>query len=152
MGNSQYLPKPPEEPTWLLLARSLIGEKEIAGGKDNPFILNCFSYTTFPKDEAHDEIPWCAAFLCKILEDSGYASTRNAAAESYLTYGEASELIPGAIIVFKWSSGDHHVTLLDHVIDSNLIACTGGNQLNQVMTRSYDRKYIQAVRWPVKNT
>lgn len=135
-------------PAWLRLARSYIGQKEILGSRDNQFITDCFSFTSYPMEGIHDEIPWCAAFVCRCLAEAGYKHTHNAAAVSYSSYGNKSELVPGAIIVFKWASGGHHVTFLDSV-NGDYVNCCGGNQSNEVKVSTYSKKYIESVRWPV---
>lgn len=132
---------------WLELARSYIGQREIVGGRDNPFILDCFKYTSYKA--SHDETPWCAAFVCKVLRDSHMHDTNNAAAISYIETGRSVELVPGAIIVFKWSSGSHHVTFCDRVLDGDYVKCIGGNQQSSVNSSDYARKYIIATRWPL---
>jgi len=138
------------ETPWLDLARSYIGQKEIAGNADNEWIEDCFNFTSYGHAD-HDEVPWCAAFICRCLSESSYKHTHSALAASYKSYGEACDLKPGAIIVFRWAAGNRHVTFLDHVIDSKYVACLGGNQNNAVKISNYERKYIEAVRWPVKS-
>lgn len=129
---------------WMDEARKHLGESEILGAKDNTWIESLFDYTSYGHAE-HDEVPWCAAFVCAMLAQSGYKHSHSAAAASYKTYGEPCELKPGAIVVFKWASGSRHVTFYDGG-DTYL----GGNQSNKVKISQFDRKYIEAVRWPVK--
>lgn len=131
---------------WLDLAKKYLGEHEVAGRKDNQFILDCFKHTGYKAD--HDEVPWCAAFVCRVLEESGLSSTKSAAAASFEKYGTPCELKPGAVIVFKWASGGHHVTLCHHVVDDHYVACLGGNQSDQVKISVFNRAYIVAIRWP----
>lgn len=133
---------------WLDQAKRHLGEHEIAGRTDNQFILDCFKYTGYKA--SHDEIAWCAAFVCRMLEESGYKSTRSAAAASFLHFGASCDLKPGAILVFKWASGHHHVTLCHHVIDHHYVAAIGGNQSNQVKISVYPRSRVEASRWPIQ--
>lgn len=130
----------------LELAKSYLGQHEILGHKDNQFILDCFKNTGYRA--AHDEVPWCAAFVCRVLEECGFISTKSAAAVSYLNYGHPSSLEPGAILVFKWASGGHHVTFCHHIVDKDYVACLGGNQSDMVKISVFPRKYIQEVRIP----
>lgn len=141
------IPVKTDESPWLTRAKTFIGMREISGSQDNPEIVKCFNYVTYHAQD--DETPWCAAFACRMLEESGYKSTKSAAAVSFADYGESCELKPGAIVVFKWASGDHHVTFCHHVVDADYVACLGGNQDNQCKISIYARKYIMAVRWPV---
>lgn len=132
--------------TILEQATKYLGEHEILGQRDNQFILDCFKHTGYKAD--HDEVPWCAAFVCRVLEECGFQSTKSAAAASYLTYGLPALLIPGSIVVFKWASGGHHVTFCHNIVDSDWVACTGGNQSDSVKMSVFNRQYIQAVRKP----
>ncbi len=131
---------------WLDLAAKYLGEHEVAGKADNQFILDCFKHTGYKA--SHDEVPWCAAFVSRVLEESGYKSSHSARAADYAGFGEKSELKPGAIVVFKWASGGHHVSLCHHVVDGHLVACLGGNQSDSVKISVFNQKYIAAVRWP----
>lgn len=140
--------QPSGETPWLDFLEAHIGEHEIQGSSANPFIVALFKHTSY--DTTSDETAWCAATICTALEVNNYKSPHSAAAMSFATYGTACELKPGAILVFKWSGGDHHVTCLDHVINSSLIACIGGNQSNELRITNYDPKYLIAIRWPVK--
>lgn len=133
-------------PPWLDLAVKHLGEHEILGRKDNQFILDCFKHTSYKAD--HDEVPWCAAFVCRMLDEAGYKSTGSAAAVSFDKCGDPCELKPGAILVFKWASGSHHVTLCHHVVDDNYVACLGGNQSDMVKISVIPRNRIEAIRWP----
>jgi uncharacterized protein (TIGR02594 family) len=127
-------------------ARKYIGQHEVSGSQDNPFIRDCFRHTTLGAQ--HDEVAWCAAFMCRILEELGLKSTRSAAAVSYASFGNHAPLAPGSIVVFRWASGDHHVTLVDHVVSDQIVACCGGNQNNRVQVSNYERRFIMAVRLP----
>lgn len=149
LSKQEELPKPPVDNTsWLELAKKYLGEHELAGAKDdNPFIVECFKHTTY--QAIHDEVPWCAAFVCKVLEDCGYKSTKSAAANSYLTYGRPTSLVPGAILVFHWPSGGQHVTFLNKVINETLVECLGGNQSDSVKLTTFNSAYIKAIRWPL---
>lgn len=136
------------DPKWLTIARSYLGEEEIPGPEDSAFIMGCFSHTLYPLNQVRDEVPWCAAFICRVLEEAGEVSTKSARALSYLNFGEESPLVPGALLVFQWPNGNHHVTLLDHVIDDHELACIGGNQQNRVKISIYLKRHLVACRFP----
>lgn len=139
-----------DEPAWLRRARSYLGERENPGFIDNKFILRCFDFTTYPKTNIHDEVPWCAAFVCRCLAETGQKHTGSAAANSYVHYGKTSELVPGAIIVFKWADGSFHVTFFVSVskLNEGFVVALGGNQSNAVNLASYSMKYIHSIRYP----
>lgn len=131
---------------WLTTAQKYLGEHEILGEKDNQFILDCFKYTAYKA--AHDECAWCAAFIGRCLVESGFRSTGSAAAISYKEFGEPCELVPGAIVVFEWSDGSHHVTICDHIMNLAYVSCIGGNQSDMVKFSNFPRERIVATRWP----
>lgn len=140
------------EPTpWMDLALTHKGKHEIPGTRlNNEFIVDLFKHTTYKTTT--DETPWCAAFVCAMLERSGYKSTRSAAAKSYDKYGIKSELKYAAIVTIKYkSSGRRHVTLCERVSrDGVHFYGYGGNQANMVKTSKYRIDEIVAVRWPIK--
>ncbi len=155
--NQKDIPQPttPEdntmgEPTpWLDIAKKYLGQAEITGRRDNQFILDCFKFTGYKAD--HDEVPWCAAFVCRILAESKYKHTHSAAAVSFAgnEFGHPHTLVPGAVVVFRWASGQHHVSICHHVVDSQYVACIGGNQSDMVKISVFPRSAIMATRWPV---
>lgn len=140
--------QPPADPTpWMAIARAKIGQHEEPGSKNNnPFILECFLHTTY--DAAQDEVPWCAAFVCWVLDQAGIKSTRNAAAASYCTWGQPAKLQPGAIVVIRHVTGSHHVCFVDKVLDSETFAGLGGNQSDSVRISNFPIARIIATRMP----
>lgn len=133
---------------WLTWAESKIGQHETARtGKSNQFILDCFKHTTY--HAVSDSTPWCSAFVCRGLEETGFKSTHSAWAFSYNDYGTKSDLKPGALVVLKWPNGGGHVTIVKSV-GKGVIACVGGNQGDSVKVSVFSTAHVHAVRWPVK--
>lgn len=136
-------------PPQLALAETKIGIQEILNGKVNPFVTECFTYTTYKTKQNE---AWCAAFICYLLRNTGFKDTNNAGAASYDKYGTAvaiADAQPGDIVTFRWASGDRHVSMIHHVVDADNVACLGGNQSNQVKISVYAKHFIAAVRRPV---
>lgn len=141
--------------TWLI---SHTGEKEVSGSKANPFIVKTFDHTTY--DTNSDETPWCAAGLCAALEESGYKSTKSAAASSYRTYGTPCEYKYGAILSIRHANGSNHVTCFEKWVDekNKIAACRGCNQGNSIRVSNYDLsgnkkghdEVVTSPRWPIK--
>lgn len=127
-------------------ALKYLGEHEILGRVDNQWILDCFKFTSY--QAGHDEVPWCAAYIGRLLAEIGLSGTHSAAAASYVNWGKPSKLIPGAIVVFKWASGEHHVSVCHHDIDNQYAAFVGGNQSNMVKISVYSKRFIIAIRQP----
>lgn len=139
----------PTPAPWLAWMKGHIGEIEQTGAAATDFDNEVFSHTSYGNLDGVMEAG-CAATACAALEESGFKSPHNAAAASFINFGEKSDLVPGAIVVFQWESGDHHVTFCDHVIDVNLVACLGGNQSHQVKVSVFSRKYIVWTGYPIE--
>jgi hypothetical protein len=137
---------------WLVWMKSHIGEAEQTGAVASEFDNEVFSHTSYGNLDGVME-PGCAATACAALEESGFKSPHNAAAEKFRNLGDPCELKPGCVVGFNWKGqkGVHcdHVTFCDHVIDENLVACLGGNQGHQVKVSIFSRKFIDFTNWPV---
>lgn len=134
---------------WLDWMRKYIGTPEVTGAEPTDFVRDCFAHTNYgPLDGSTP--PSCAATLCRALEESGFRSTKSAAAISFSKYGDPCEVKQGAIVVFQWGSGDHHVSVIDS-FDDQYVTCIGGNQGHKIQPATFGRKWIIATRWPVKN-
>lgn len=145
------------KPKWLEIAEREVGQHEVKGG-ENPRILEYHAATTFGAKE--DEIPWCAAFVCWCLEQSGTPSTKSAAAISYATWGtKLREPREGCITVIRQkakgadaatgSSSGNHVAFFDHIADGR-IYLLGGNQSDSVKVSGFNLASYEVVayRWP----
>jgi hypothetical protein len=136
---------------WMAWMKSHIGEVEQSGAKATDFDNEVFSHTSYGRLDGV-MAPGCAATACAALEESGFKSPHNAAAESFRNFGVPCDLKPGAIVGFNWEGkkGVHadHVTFCDHIVDDNVVACLGGNQSHQVQVSIFSRQFIDFVRWP----
>ena len=136
-------------PEWLRIAEKERGTMEIVGpGEHNPRILDYHSATSLKATD--DETPWCSAFVCWVMEQAGYRSTRSAAALSWLRWGK---VLPGpqvgAIVVFRRGNAwQGHAGFIYNHSDDELIAVLGGNQSNRVNVTPYKRSKVAGYRWP----
>jgi len=138
-------------PIWYRKAKSYVGTREGAGAANNKTVL------AFYKRAGHgwvkeDALPWCAAFVGAMLEDSGIRSTRNLAARSYVDYGKPvarDKARIGDIVVFKRgrSSWQGHVGFYAGETRTH-IKVLGGNQSNAVNIRSQAKSKLLAIRRP----
>lgn len=97
------VPSKGERP-WLALARGELGIKEGAGTSNNPAVLRYYRDAGHPEINA-DSVAWCAAFTGAMLERTGYPSSKQLNARSYLTWGKpVDKPYPGCVAVF--SRGD----------------------------------------------
>lgn len=133
---------------WMEWMRKHIGEPFVTGEKPTEFDEEVFAHTNYgPLDGVME--PGCAATVCAALEETGFKSTDGADAKSYLHYGEDCDLRPGCIVVFKWASGERHVTFCDHIVNDASVACLGGNQSHSLNVSIFSRKFIEKTCWPV---
>jgi peptidoglycan hydrolase-like protein with peptidoglycan-binding domain len=136
---------------WIMWMRSHLGEAEKTGSKATGFDNEVFGHTSYGNLDGVME-PGCAATACAALEETGFKSPHNAAAESFRGFGDPCELKPGAIVGFNWAEKKgircDHVSFCDHIIDDEHVACVGGNQGSSVKVSIFSKKYIDFIRWP----
>lgn len=134
---------------WLSWLNKYVGEPEYTGTTPTAFIEECFRHTNY--GSLHGSTPpSCAATLCAALEESGYLSPHSARALDFTAVGLGCALKPGAIAVFQWKDGSHHVSVCQKVIDDNYAIFLNGNQGHMLQPATYARKYIIAIRWPMQ--
>jgi uncharacterized protein (TIGR02594 family) len=142
---TQKSPLPPH----LLWALTQLGEKEIAGGKDNPAIVAY--HATTASGAAPDEVPWCSSFVNAAWESRGVRGSRSKAAVSWVTWGVESKLRTGAVVHFGKAApdakGTGHVALV-FAWDAEWVYVIGGNQGNAVTVAKRPRASVGSCRWP----
>lgn len=138
-------------PIWFARAHRELGIKERPGTAHHPRILEYHAATRLHAKE--DEVPWCSAFLCWVFEGLDIASTRSAAARSWLSWGRPLERpLPGCVVVLARPSLDNpqsaHVALWTGVEDDDTLSLLGGNQGNAVTIKRYPKSRVLSYRWP----
>lgn len=141
------------EPVWLARARREIGVKEKPGALHHPRIVEYLSATRITPKMHQDETPWCSAFACWVMEGCDIASTRSAAARSWLKWGEQlAAPKPGAIAVLTRPTADNpgsgHVGFYVGEDGDGNVLLLGGNQANMVCVRPYPKSRVISYRWP----
>ena len=88
---------------WMDVARKEIGVEE-------PDSLKYFDATDY--DDPGGRTPYCAAFANWCLKQVGIKGSGHADAVSFAKWGkDVSDDMPvGAVVVFRWSTGQHHVS------------------------------------------
>lgn len=137
------------ELSWMKIAEGELGEKEISGSKHNPRILEYHSTTG---GFSSDEVPWCASFVNWVMIKAGLKSRSSgginwALAASWLKYGKACELKPGAIVVVSPTPGRFHVTFC-YKVNADSFEGLGGNQSNACNIQTYAKHKVKGCRWP----
>ncbi|MFZ5911461.1 MAG: TIGR02594 family protein [Chloroflexota bacterium] len=127
-----YIPLPGEDFPWMAIAEAEKGVSQIEGSAHNPRILEYLGATTNlgKSDVSRDETSWCSAFVNWCLKQAGYARTGNAAARSWLGWGQAIDTPRrGCIVVFKRGEKFGHVGFFLEETGTH-IKVLGGNQEN----------------------
>lgn len=123
-----------------------IGVQERPGkGAHNPRIVWYHSFTTLKATD--DETPWCSSFMCAMAFLAGLASTKSAAAKSWLTYGLPGDGSEGDIAVFK-RTGGNHVAFVAKTFKKGdkVVYVLGGNQGNEISKKNYNASDLLAFR------
>jgi uncharacterized protein (TIGR02594 family) len=142
-------------PTYFLHALTQLHVHETAGPAATKQIVDYWKegqLDTWTPPEG-DETPWCAAFVCAMLERGGMQSTRKANAKSFIKWGQevAGFGLLGAVVVMNRASGppwQGHVGFCCGFVGEN-VHVLGGNQGNQVSIASFPKSRIVAVRYPL---
>lgn len=135
------------EPKWLVEARAHIGEREIPGPAENPWIVRLWQAIKRGGIKT-ESVPWCAAFVGAMLEAVGIKSSRFESAASYEKWGvELKSPALGCIVVFSRSGGGHVGFVVGRDLAGRLMVL-GGNQGDAVSIAPFDRSRVVAYRWP----
>lgn len=136
------------EPIWLTEARRHIGQKEVPGAGNNPWILSLWKAIKRGgiKD---DSVPWCAAFVGGCLEMVGLMSSRYESAKSYLSWGiPLGNPALGCIAIFDRAGGGH-VGFVVGTDEWGRLLVLGGNQGDAVNIRAFTGDRVIGYRWPM---
>jgi uncharacterized protein (TIGR02594 family) len=138
---------------WFTIAGAFerMGVMEIAGVKHHPLILWFHSQTSLRATT--DEVPWCSAFACAVMEMAGIKSPRSAAARDWLKWGcELKTPRIGCVVVFDRSDPTNknaaHVAFYWGGRADDRIDVLGGNQSNKVCVAPYLKSDVIGYRWP----
>lgn len=140
------------------LAMRFVGMKEIAGSKDNGFIVWAHSLCGLP--DSTDEVPWCSSWLNAICWMLRLPRSKSAAARSWLNVGTPVSLVDAEIgfdiVILKrgaepqpgpevTSGAPGHVAFYAG-IEGSYVLCLGGNQGNMVSIARYPSSSVLGVR------
>lgn len=141
-----------KEPMWLRLGRTYLGLSEYQGNRHNPKILEWWIRLGLPFRT--DETPWCAGFVCGVLEEASIRSPRSAAARSFnwSKWGVILEEPAVGCVVCLWrgarKGASGHVGFLVGRDRFNNLMILGGNQANRVSIRPFSRERVLSYHWP----
>ena len=136
------------EPSWLKIARSYDGLKEIPGPRHNQTIIRWL--VKLRAWWSDDETPWCGVFVAHCMQKSSLPFPKlYMRAKAWSDYGSLlrrDRLAPGAILVFDRAGGGHVGLYLGE--DAGFYYVLGGNQSNAVNVMKLGKSRLVASRWP----
>lgn len=134
----------------LKLVQTQIGVKEFSSGS-NPQIeaYHKFADKNNLKIESQS-VSWCSSFVCWAMESSGFKSTNDKAARSWLNYGKETKAPKKGDIVIFWreskTSWKGHVAFFIEYSKTGNIICLGGNQSDAVCYKEYLKEQLLGFR------
>jgi len=136
---------------WLTVAFEEFGQRRYGGGNNNPRILEYFK--SIPGAERKSERDdWASPFAEWCLNQIGMSGPKSMAPRSWLNWGSAlDEAREGAIVILSFRGGDEHIGFL-LAQDSTSVVVFGGNTVDAVAPRRYQKSDVLAYRWPVVET
>ena len=141
------------DPAWLKAAFKEVGTTEIKGAVHESRILEYHACTGLGAGD--DETPWCASFVCFVMESCNLTSTKSAASLSYLRWGrELARPVRGCVVIFE--RVDRNGAVIPnrgHVgfwlgESDGFVEVLGGNQSNKVNVSNYGASRVIGYRWP----
>lgn len=142
------------DPTWLLVARKLVGTREFPGTPSNPKIMgwaNRVGAKALGIPYAGDHVPWCGLGVAYCMVEAGHKPPAIAIrAKSWATWGRACpKPLVGAVAVFDRAGGGH-VGFVVGVYRNGDLAILGFNQGDAVNVRRFsaERLVKDGLRWP----
>ena len=149
------VPDATSDAPWVAIARGEFGQRDYPGPRHNPRVVEYLNSTSLQAN--FDETSWCSAFLNWCMVKARQRGTNNAAARSWLSYGQAlSNPRPGCIVVL-WrespSSWKGHVGFFDGWDVGNRVRFLAGNQgggvsRDEVCVANFPQERILGYRWP----
>jgi uncharacterized protein (TIGR02594 family) len=136
------------EPSWLKIARSYDGLKEIPGPRHNQTIIRWL--VKLRAWWSDDETPWCGVFVAHCMQKCSLPFPKlYMRAKAWADYGSLlrrDRLAPGAILVFDRAGGGHVGFYVGE--DAGFYYVLGGNQSNAVNVMKLGKSRLVASRWP----
>lgn len=137
--------------------RSVAGEKEIPGSKDNPLIAHFHEHSGNLGSHSegadyHDEVPHCASAMNWAADMSGCRKTNNATAASWgKPYGNPrqGEWVEEGDLIHKKTGSQNHITMCNKRFNRKTASTYegfGSNQGNSIKTSTYKVSEIQSVQ------
>lgn len=138
---------------WYTEAQRLVGTREVKGPGNSPTIMGWIKglgSKILGIAVNDDATPWCGTFVAHCMDTVGITPAKIAVrAKSWANWGDplsASELAPGAILVFERPGGGHVGFYVGE--DRTCYHVLGGNQSDMVNVTRIEKSRCVARRWP----
>ena len=142
-------------PPWIVVARGELGVRDYPGPAYHPRIVEYLATTG--NQQNSDETSWCSAFVNWCMIRANYRGTNNAAARSWLNWGQRLQAPRPGCVVVLWrespNSWKGHVGFFDGWDVGQRVRLLGGNQgggvdYDEVCVATYPHERILGFRWP----
>lgn len=133
---------------WIDFARNYIGQKEVAGGKSNPWIVSLWKNDKWLGDD-DSKVPWCGSFVNFVFINNGVDTFKTYfRAKDWLKWGvELNQPVYGCVAVFERAGGGHVGFVVGRDKAENILVL-GGNQGDAVSIAAFDNSRVSGFRWP----
>ena len=141
---------------WVAVAHGELGQRDYPGPRYNPRVVEYLKTTGLQGNE--DETSWCSAFVNWCMRQARQRGTNNAAAKSWLTYGQALSSPRHGCVVVLWrdspSSWKGHVGFFEGFDVGNRVRLLAGNQgggvsWDEVCVTTFPQERVLGYRWPL---
>ena len=125
---------------WIDTAQVEIGQKETAGVKVNPRILEYFKASKFwGEDDTGAKNAWCGSFAAWVLMKHGFTPPKNSfRAKAWLNFGQSLDKpVYGALGIKTRTGGGHVSFIVGQSTDGAYYYMLGGNQGDAVNVTKY---------------
>lgn len=142
-------PKDADWPSWLRIAYTYKGIKEIPGPKHSPIIQTWLKYLNAWWND--DETPWCGVFVGFVFKKAGYEIPKMyMRAKAWLNWGiKIPRPVMGCIAILDRKGGGHVFFVMGVTASGNIVGI-GGNQRNAVTIEEFDSDRVLGYRVPAE--
>ena len=127
---------------WMFTANAEKGEREVAGKRANPRILEYFKASHYwGTDDSGGENAWCASFVSWIMKENGYSLPAHAfRAKAWKDFGKKiASPVYGALGIKSRTGGGHVAFVVGKSEDGKYLYMLGGNQHDEVNVTRYNK-------------
>lgn len=137
---------------WLIAAMAELGQKEIAGAKSNPRILEYRKIAQIPLQGDDSVVPWCAIFVNAMLVKSGVKGSGSGLARGFASspwFETLAAPIVGCITVISSNRGPGSGHVFFYTGENGLFfQALGGNQGDAVSIDMFHKSKLVGYFWP----